>query len=321
MSLPRIKKKKKKERNAVLDWLGYAALRVLLVILHLFPIGWNLRFACLLGRLMWKHYHRGRTRALDNLRAAFPEKDPAWHDQIGRRSFEQIVMLVMDVFFTPRLVRKERWKDYSRLIHIERVKWMMQEKRGLLMAGGHYGNFEIVGYMLGQWGFNVYSIARPLDNPYINKYLYGIRQRQGQKIIDKFGASDQMEKLAEEGATLCFIADQDAGRKGLFVDFFGRKASSYKSIPLLAIHYNMPIAIGGARRVGNRFFFELECCRIIMPEEWKDRDDPVRWLAQEYTTAMEAFIRKDPTQYWWLHRRWKTRPRQELREGSDQAES
>ncbi len=322
MSLPKpYKKKKKKERNAVLDWLGYAALRVLLVILHLFPIGWNLRFACFLGRLMWKYYHRGRTRAMDNLRAAFPEKDSAWHEEVGRRSFQQIVMLVMDVFFTPRLAVKERWRDYSRLIHIERVKWMMQEKRGLLMATGHYGNFEIIGYMLGQWGFNVYSIARPLDNPYINRYLYGIRQRKGQKIIDKFGASDQMEQLANEGATLCFIADQDAGRKGLFVDFFGRKASSYKSIPLLAIHFNMPIAVGGARRVGDRFFFELECFRIIMPEEWKDRDDPVQWLAQEYSCALEAFIRKDPTQYWWVHRRWKTRPRQELRDQSAPAES
>lgn len=311
MALPRPKKKKKKKRNPVLDWLGYAALRVLLVILHLFPVEWNLRFACFLGRLMWKHYKRGRDRALDNLRASFPEKDPAWHEQVGLRSFQQIVMLTIDVFFTPRLVQKDKWKDYAQLINIERAKWMMQEKKGLLMATGHYGNFEIIGYMMGQWGFNVYSIARPLDNPYINKYLYGIRQRKGQKIIDKFGASDQMEQLANEGATLCFIADQDAGRKGIFVDFFGRKASSYKSIPLLAIHYNMPLAVGGTRRVGNRFFFEVECYRIIMPDEWKDKDNPMQWLAQEYNTVLEEFIRKDPTQYWWLHRRWKTRPKEE----------
>lgn len=306
------KKRKKKERNAVLDWLGYAAVRVLFFILGWFPIEWNLRLACFLGRLMWRHYPRGRMRALENLRAAYPEKDSAWHEAVGRRSFEQLVMLVMDVFFTPRLVVKDRWKEYARLINIERVKWMMQEKKGLLMATGHYGNFEIIGYMLGQWGFNVYSIARPLDNPYLNRYLYGIRQRHGQKIIDKFGASEQMEQLVGEGATLCFIADQDAGRKGIFVDFFGRKASSYKSIPLLAIHYNLPLVIGGSRRVGNRFFFEMECSRIILPQEWQDKEDPLGWLAQEYTHALEEFIRKDPTQYWWIHRRWKTRPKEEL---------
>ncbi len=78
----------------------------------------------------------------------------------------------------------------------------------------------------------------------------------------------------------------------------------------------MPIAIGGARRVGDNFFFELECSRIILPQEWKERENPVQWLAQEYTTALEDFIRKDPTQYWWVHRRWKTRPRQELQQES-----
>lgn len=306
------KKKKKKERNLFLDWLGYAVLRILFFVLGFFPIEWNLRLACFLGRLLWTYYHRGRMRALENLRAAYPDKDPHWHEEVGRRSFEQLVMLVMDVFFTPRLVVKERWPSYARLINIERVKWMMQEKKGLLMAGGHYGNFEIIGYMLGQWGFPVYSIARPLDNPYINRYLYGIRQRHGQKILDKFGASEQMERLVKEGATLCFIADQDAGRKGIFVDFFGRKASSYKSIPLLAIHYNLPLVIGGSRRIGNRFFFEMECSRIILPQEWQDKEDPLSWLAQEYTRALEEFIRKDPTQYWWIHRRWKTRPKEEL---------
>ncbi len=57
-----------------------------------------------------------------------------------------------------------------------------------------------------------------------------------------------------EGATLGFIADQDAGHKGVFVDFFGRKASTYKSIGLLAMQYNLPIGIGCSRRVGDRFF-------------------------------------------------------------------
>ena len=120
-----------------------------------------------------------------------------------------------------------------------------------------------------------------------------------------------MEAFAAEGSTLCFIADQDAGKKGVFVDFFGRKASTYKSIGLMAIHYNMPICVGASRRVGNRFFFEIEINRMIMPEEWADKDDPLVWISQEYTNAMEEFIRKDPSQYWWLHRRWKTRPKEE----------
>ena len=120
-----------------------------------------------------------------------------------------------------------------------------------------------------------------------------------------------MEQIVRQGSTLCFIADQDAGKKGIFVDFFGRKASTYKSIGLLAIQYNLPIGVGVSRRAGDKFFFEIEMVRLIMPDEWKDKDDPLLWITQEYTKAFEDSIRKDPTQYWWIHRRWKTRPRDE----------
>ena len=305
------KKKKKKKHNPFTDWLAYLALRIFMIFLNLFRIETNLETACFLGRLLWKHYHRGRRRALDNLRASFPEKSEQWIWQTGRRSFEHLVMLTVDVLFTPRLVGKYNWRHYSRYKNTERTKWLIREERGLLLVTAHYANFEIVGYLLGLFGFNIYSIARPLDNKYINRYLYGVRRRVGQKIIDKKGATEMMEKLTADGATLCFIADQDAGRKGIFVDFFGRPASTYKSIGLLAITKNTPIGIGCSRRVGNRFFFEISVNRIIFPHEWADKDDPLRWVTAEYTKAIEAFVREDPTQYWWLHRRWKHRPRGE----------
>ena len=193
----------------------------------------------------------------------------------------------------------------------------MREGRGLLIVGAHYSNFEIVGYLMGLFGFNVYSIARPLDNKLISNYLYGVRQRAGQKIIDKKGASMLMSKTASSGATLCFIADQDAGRKGIFVDFFGRKASTYKSIGLIAITNNIPIGVGYSRRIGNRFFFEIGVNRIIFPEEWADKDDPLEWVTAEYTRAIESFVREDPSQYWWLHRRWKHRPKEETQKLND----
>ena len=304
-------KKKKKKQNRFADYMLYLALRVLLVFLYLFDVETNLKTACFLGRLMWKYYHRGRKRALDNLRASYPEKSEQWMQQTGRRSFEHIVMLAVDVLYTPRLVKKHNQRDYSRFKNAERVKWLMNEGRGVLMVGAHYGNFEIVGYMMGLFGFNIYSIARPLDNRFVNNYLYGVRERVGQKMIDKKGAAELMAKLTAEGATLGFVADQDAGKKGIFVDFFGRKASTYKSIGLLAITANIPIVVGYSRRIANRFFFEIGVSRIIFPQEWADKDDPLRWVTAEYTKAIENFVRDDPTQYWWLHRRWKHRPKGE----------
>jgi len=305
------RKKKKKKSHPVLDWLLYIAVRILVVFLYLFDVETNLRFACFLGDLLWKHYERGRQRALENLRASFPDKSEEWIWQTGRRSFQQLAMLTIDVLFTPRLVRKHNWRQYSRYKNAEQAKWLMGERKGLLMVTAHYSNFEIIGYLMGLFGFDIYSIARPLDNRYLNRFLYGVRERRGQKLIGKKGAAEMMPKLVEQGSTIGFIADQDAGRKGVFVDFFGRKASTYKSIGLLAITYNMPIVVGYSRRIDNRFFFEMGVTRIIFPNEWADKDDPLTWITAEYTRAIETFVREDPTQYWWLHRRWKSRPRQE----------
>lgn len=303
------KKKKKKRRNRFMDWLLYVVLRGLIVGLSLFPVEHNLRVARWAGRGLWRFYRRGRERALTNLRASFPERDPVWIEQTGRRSFEHLAMLGIDILRTPRLVRKDNWSSYAIYKNVEPLKWRLQAGEGLLLVTGHYGNFEIIGYILSLFGFNLYSVARPLDNRWVDRYLRGIRESKGQKIIDKKGASDLMTTVTESGASLGLIADQDAGRKGVFVDFFGRPASTFKSIALLAITQNRPIAVGYSRRIKDRFFFEIGCNRIIEPQEWQDQPDPIRWVTQEYTKAIEAFIREDPTQYWWVHRRWKTEPR------------
>jgi lauroyl/myristoyl acyltransferase len=72
------RKKKKKKHNPIIDWLAYFMLRILIVFLYLFDVETNLNTACFLGRLLWKYYHRGRKRALDNLRASYPEKSEQW---------------------------------------------------------------------------------------------------------------------------------------------------------------------------------------------------------------------------------------------------
>jgi Kdo2-lipid IVA lauroyltransferase/acyltransferase len=306
-------RRRKKKGNLVIEWLLYVALRIVVALLGVWPAACQLRLARFLGRCLWRFYDRGRGRALENLEASFPDQDPAWRQSVGRRSFEQMAMLAMDILYTPQRVRKENWRRYSTFKNAERCKWMMQEGQGLLLVSGHYGNFEIVGYMFSLFGFRLVTVARPLDNRFVDRYIRGIRERQGQRIIDKKGAAELMTAASEEGTSLGLIADQDAGHKGIFVDFFGRKASTFKSIAVLAATRNMPIAVGYCRRVGDRFFFEIGVSRMILPEEWADKPDPLRWITAEYTAAIEHFVREDPTQYWWVHRRWKTRPRDEAK--------
>jgi len=307
------KKKHKKKSHPVIEYLFYVLVRVLAAFLTIPDVNRSLRWARFLGGGLFQIYHRGRRRAIDHLRESFPEKDEAWLEHTARRSFEHIVMFAFDVLYTTRLIRLSTWRRYIRLGDMAEALRLTLDGRGAIMLTGHYGSFEIAGYAMATFGLQTYSIARPLDNPYINRYMLEVRQRQGQIIIDKKGATESMLQILASGATLGFIADQNAGRKGVFVDFFGRKASTYKSIALLAMQYNLPIIISYCRRLNDRFRFELGVTRIIKPEEWQDKDDPLHWITAEYTAAIEKFVRQEPEQYWWVHRRWKTRPRQERR--------
>ena len=97
--------------------------------------------------------------------------------------------------------------------------------------------------------------------------------------------------------------------RGLFVDFFGRPASTHKAIALLAIEHKTPIVVGVARRLGDTFQYEIRCEEIIDPTEMSGSTDDVRLLTQRYTSALERLIREHPEQYFWLHRRWKHQPK------------
>jgi KDO2-lipid IV(A) lauroyltransferase len=115
--------------------------------------------------------------------------------------------------------------------------------------------------------------------------------------------------VLQSNRTLSFLADQDAGQRGLYVDFFGRPASTHKAIALLAIEHKAPVAVGVARRIGPGFRYEIRCEDVIDPIDLAGTADDVRILTQRFTSALERLIRQDPTQYLWLHRRWKHQPK------------
>ncbi len=300
-------------RRPFIDWLVYAGIRLVSTAFQMFPINLNLRTARWMGATWYRLVRRHRERAFEHLRLAYGnELSQRDRERLALASMQQMTMMAIETMFTPRLINEWTWPRYIRLKNLAPAADVLLSRRGAILVTGHYGNWELLGFTLAALGFPLVAVMRPLDNAYLNDHLMEVRARRGLQLLYKKGAARSAGDVLASGGTLGFIADQNAGHKGLFVDFFGRPASTYKSIALLAIEYQVPIIVGYARRVSGRFEYEVGCTRVIRPEEWAGRDDEVRWITQEYTRAIEDFVREAPEQYLWIHRRWKSRPREEL---------
>ena len=131
------------------------------------------------------------------------------------------------------------------------------------------------------------------------------RALTGQHMIPKNGGYDQILDVLARGETMTFLADQYAGPKGCWVEFFGRPASAHKAIALLALDNNACVSVCASRRLDRPMRFELNNYVTIDPSAKENSLCTVRDLTQWYTNVLEELIRATPDQYWWLHRRWK----------------
>lgn len=289
-------------------WLFYAAIRTLFAIMQCFPLEWNLRTARILAGFWPRIMPRHRQRAIANLVESYPGRPMRELARIADASLASVAMFAVEAVCLPRLISPTTWMHHVRLTNFDPALQILLSGRGAVLVTGHYGSFELVGHLLAALGFPVAAVMRPLDNDYLNQFIVSSRRTHGLQLLDKKGASSKAHELLAGGTLIGFIGDQDAGKKGIFVNFFGRPASTYKSIGLLAMAENVPIIVGYARRQGNRAFYEVGAQRIIEPAEWASAADPLRWITQEYSAAIEQVVRAAPEQYLWTHRRWKTAP-------------
>lgn len=300
-----------RNQSALTNWSQYLALRMAAAGLHMFSAHRNLATAAGAGDLLYRFDHRHRHRALQNIAACFPDLPDGQVQQIARGSMQHFLKLAVEVLFTTRLIQPDTWTDHVEIGGICEAMDLLLSDQPTILVTGHTGNWEILGYWMAMMGLDLAAIARPIDNPLVNDWLLGVRQARGLKIITKWGATDTMVRVLERGGTLGFIGDQNAGDKGMFVPFFGRLASAYKSIALLALRFDAPIICGYARRVADDFRFGMRITDIIRPAEWKTQPDPLYYVTARYNRAIELMVRDAPEQYLWLHRRWKSRPRHE----------
>jgi KDO2-lipid IV(A) lauroyltransferase len=187
------------------------------------------------------------------------------------------------------------------------IQWF-KSKRPLLTVTGHLGNWELLSYTMGMYGFRGGIIARRLDNPYLDRFLKRFRSGTGQAVLDKHEDYEEIQRSLAAGQHLGILGDQDAGPRGVFVKFFGRPASTHKSIALLSLEYSAPIVVLAAIRRKRPLHYDIHLADIILPEDYAHLPQAVRAITERHTKALEKLVRIDPSQYFWLHRRWKSQP-------------
>jgi KDO2-lipid IV(A) lauroyltransferase len=219
--------------------------------------------------------------------------------------WEHLFLLVLEVAHAPRKIHETNWRDFVELGNEDELVRLLMDDRPLLVVAAHLGNFEVGGYVLGILGYPTYTVARTLDNPYLDQFLNQFRAKTGQRIIPKNGGYDQIVEVLAHGGTMTFLADQYAGPKGCWVEFFGRPASAHKAIALLALDNNAQNSVSAARRLDRPMHFELANYAVADPHKAGSSVGTIRDLTQWYTTRLEELVRQTPDQYWWLHRRWK----------------
>jgi Kdo2-lipid IVA lauroyltransferase/acyltransferase len=301
----------KRPRHRGLDYLAYLAVRLVVCFMQALTVEQSYAVGRCLARGLYLISARYRNVGLENLRLAFGDQyTQAERVRMIRDTYDHFFMMIAEMLHIPRKLHPTTWRDRITLVGHQAIVDRLLKGGPVIMLSGHFGNWEMAGYLFGMFGFPPCSVARTLDNPYIDRFLRSFRERTGQRLIPKHGGYEQMLDVLRSGGVLSFLADQNAGERGLFVDFFGRPASTHKAIALLAIEHHAPVIVGYARRIGPGFHYEIGCAEVIHPDELTGTADDVRLLTQRYTSALERVIRLSPEQYLWLHRRWKHQPRQ-----------
>lgn len=287
------------------EYLVFLIIRVAIAVIQALPLTACHTWAGWMATLAHDVVRLRRKVTDENLRHAYPELNERQRQRLAWRMWEHLFLFVVEVAHTPRKVHHTNWRDHVTLRNPGVLVRMLLSDRSMILVGAHYGNFELNGYMLGLFGYSSYAVARPLDNPYLDVWLNSFRGSTGQRMLSKSSDYEKIVELLGSGATICFLADQYAGAKGCWVDFFGRPASAHKAIGLFSLQHDAPIAVGSCRRIGGPLEYEVTLEAYADPRDVTPEVSGLRELTQWYTGEMEKFIRRSPEQYWWLHRRWK----------------
>lgn len=294
--------------------LEYAALRLVTALVRVLPERIGLGAGAVLGWVAGTVFRVRRAVVDSNLTIAFPERSKAWRARVARASYAHLgretAALLRNAMSDPEWTRKwvERRSRLADGVAEDTFAWAAERARngqGTVAVTGHLGNWEVGGSALALRGLPLTAVAVGQANPLVDRRLKETRHRLGIDVVGKSRAPTRVGAALDSGRVVAIVADQNARRAGVRVDFFGRSASTARGAALFAIRTGAPVILGVALREPGwpqRYRVHLE--RV----EWTpsgDLDTDVRRLTEAHTAALERHVRAAPEQYLWQHKRWR----------------
>lgn len=290
-------------RHRLEHWAAAGVLGLLSWLPHRVSRG----ICAVLAALAYWFWPRLRHVGLFNLRLAFPEWTDRERRRVLRGVFRNFGRMLADFARFPQLNASniERLIIYDGFEHYARAR---EQGKGVIFLTAHFGNWELSSFAHGLYGYPLSFTVRKMDNPLLDERVNRMRCLSGGHTIEKNDFARQALRVLKQGEALGILMDTNMlAAEGVFVDFFGRPASTTTGPARIARKTGAPLVLGLAiwdTKLGKyRLRFE--------PVEWIRRDDPEEEIlanTANFTRLIEEYVRRYPDQWLWVHRRWKTRP-------------
>jgi KDO2-lipid IV(A) lauroyltransferase len=294
----------------MIPFLIYLILRMASFLINLFPEGFALRLGRQLGKMVFYLDREHRKVALENLHTAFgKEKTEKERYTIAQRTFQNLGMMTVEFFRIPKM----DIETFKRRVDIEgltRALDLLEKKKGALLLIGHFGNWELMGFMSKVIGNPILVIAKPMKkNKWVDQFVTKIRNTAGLEVISNVKAGRKVLQALSQNRVVGILIDQRAKRsEGVWADFFGRKAPTTPGLAVLAMKSGAPVLPVFMVRNG------FQKHRLIIKEPLElvhtgDIKKDVETNTQLFNHTLESMVRQYPDQWFWIHRRWERRKR------------
>jgi KDO2-lipid IV(A) lauroyltransferase len=284
--------------------IQYAALRMLAWLINILPLSLVLHCGACLGRIAWIILRIRRKVTLINLRQAFPDRGETALEKIGLASYMNVGRFMME-FARQKKVTDGYLDKYVTWADPAQYEMITSLDTGVILLAFHFGNWELTGVTAKHSFGDVAFLVGEQHNSLVDNYINELRASQDIELYTRDAALRGVVTSIRRKGMVCWLSDQDAGKNGLLVDFFGFPASTPRGAAAFSVKLDVPIwCIFLERQKGPHHRFIGS--ELLYPACDLSQDDAELELTQRYTRILEEMVAERPEQYWWAHRRWKT---------------